>query len=83
MAESRTRQNRHHGHDQAKLSSLMALEVGNGVALGLWAVGHGKSEPMHMGRGYNTGVGKGYTKDNIAALMGFAGVYSGSNLPDI
>jgi hypothetical protein len=26
-----------------------------------------------MGGGYDTDVGKGYTKDDIAALMGFAG----------
>jgi hypothetical protein len=70
-------------HDHAQLSALMASEVGKGVALGLRAVGHGNREPTHMGGGYDTDVGKGYTKDDIAALMGFAGVYSGSNLPDI
>jgi hypothetical protein len=70
-------------HDQAKLSALMASEVGKGVALGLRAVGHGNRNPTHMGGGYDTDIGKGYTKDDIAALMGFAGVYSSSNLPDI
>jgi len=70
-------------HDQAKFLALMASEVGKGVALGLRAVGHGNRDPTHMGGGYDTDTGKGYTKDDIAALMGFAGVYSGSNLPDI
>jgi hypothetical protein len=72
-------------HDHAQLLALMASEVGKGVALRLRAVGHGNREPTHMGGGYDTNVGKGYTKEDIAALMGFAGVYSysGSNLPDI
>ncbi len=35
------------------------------------------------GGGYEADTGKGYTKDDIAAIMGFAGVYSGNSLPDI
>ena len=69
--------------DHAQLSALMASEVGKGVALGLRAVGQCSRDPMHIGGGYDTDIGKGYTKDDIAALMGFAGVYSGSSLPDI
>ncbi len=60
----------------------MANEVGKGVALGLQAIGHLQRDPIQAGGGYETKT-KGYTKDNIAAIMGFAGVYDGKNLPDI
>ena len=53
------------------------------MALGLRAVGQGNRDPTHIGGGYNTDSGKGYTKDDIATLVGFARVYSGENLPDI
>ncbi len=68
--------------DQAQLSALMASEVGRGVALGLRAANMHR-EPATMGGGYESKSTKGYTKDDIAALMGFSGVYNGSSLPDI
>ena len=70
-------------HDQAQVSAIMASEVGKGVALGLRAAGHLHRDATNIGGGYNSEGGKGYTKDDIATLMGFAGVYSGNNLPDI
>jgi hypothetical protein len=57
----------------AQVSAIMASEVGKGVALGLRAAGHLYRETTNIGGGYNNKGGKGYTKDNIAALMGFAG----------
>jgi hypothetical protein len=70
-------------HDQAQVLAIMASEVRKGVALGLWAAGHLHRDATNIGGGYNSEGGKGYTKDDIAALIGFAGVYSGNNLPDI
>jgi hypothetical protein len=70
-------------HDQAQVSAIMASEVGKGVALGLRVAGHLHRDATNIGGGYNSKGGKGYTKDNIATLMGFAGVYSGNHLPDI
>ena len=67
---------------QSQVSALMATEVGKGVALGLRAVGHLQRDPSQLGGGYDTKP-KGYTKDDIAAPMGFAGTYRGSNLPEI
>ncbi len=61
---------------------MMATEIGKGVVLGLWAISQLQRDPSRLGGGYNAET-KGYTKDNIAALMGFAGVYTGQNLPDI
>jgi hypothetical protein len=48
----------------------MATEAGKGVALGLRAMGHLQGDPSQLGGGYDTET-KGYTNDNIAALMGF------------
>jgi hypothetical protein len=70
-------------HDHAQVSAIMASEVGKGVALGLRAAGHLHRDATNIGGGYDSEGGKGYTKDDIAMLMGFAGVYSGHNLPDI
>ena len=67
---------------QSQVSALMATEVGKGVALGLRAVGHLQRDPSQLGGGYDTEP-KGYTKYDIAAPMGFAGTYRGSNLPEI
>ena len=49
----------------------MATEVGKGVELGLRAMGHLQRETFQRGEGYDTET-KGYTKDDIAALMCFA-----------
>jgi hypothetical protein len=69
-------------NNPTQVSAIMANKVGKGVALGLWAIGHLQRDPIQAGGGYKTKT-KGYTKDNIAAIMGFAGVYDGKNLPDI
>ncbi len=66
----------------SQVSALMATKLGKGVALGLRAMGHLQRDLSQLGGGYDTET-KGYTKDNIAALMGFAGTHRGSNLPDI
>jgi hypothetical protein len=62
---------------------MMGTEVEKGVALGFWAVGHLQRDAPQLGGGYEANTSKGYTKDDIAAIMGFAGVYSGNSLPDI
>jgi hypothetical protein len=72
-----------HPHDPTQVSAMMATEVGKGVALGLWAVRHLQRDTPQLGGGYKAKSIKGYTKDNIAAIMGFAGVYNGHSLPDI
>ncbi len=51
----------------------MANKVGKGMALGLRAIGHLQRDPTQAGGGYETET-KGYTKDYIVAIMGFAGV---------
>ena len=66
----------------AQVSALMATEVGKGVALGLRAMGHLQRDSSQQGGGYDSEA-KGYTKDDIAAVMGFARTYRGSDLPDI
>ena len=66
----------------SQVSALVATKVGKGVALGLRAMGHLQRDPSQLGGGYDTET-KGYTKDDIAALMGFAGTYRGSDLLDI
>ncbi len=58
----------------SQVSALMATEVGKSVALGLRAMGHLQQDPSQLGGGYDTET-KGYTKDDIAALMGFTGTY--------
>ncbi len=45
-------------------------------------MGQLQRDPSQLGGEYNADT-KGYTKDDIAALMGFAGVYNGHNLPGI
>ncbi len=60
----------------------MATEVGKGVALGLRAMDQLQRDPSQLG-GRNDADTKGYTNDDIMALMGFAGVYNGHNLPNI
>ncbi len=69
-------------NDPTQVSAIMANEVGKGVALGLWAIGHLQRDPTQVGGGYETKT-KGYTKDDIMVIMRFAGVYDGKNLPDI
>ncbi len=69
-------------HDAMQVSAMMATKVGKGVALGLWALGQLQRDPSQLGGGYNANT-KGYTKDDIAALMGFARVYNGHNLLNI
>jgi hypothetical protein len=66
----------------SQVSALMATEVGKGVALGLRAMGHLQRDSSQPGGGYDSEA-KGYTKVDIAAVMGFAGTYRGSDLPDI
>jgi hypothetical protein len=61
----------------------MATEVGKGVALGLRAAGHLQRDASQLGGGYETETSKGYTKDNIRAIMGFARVYNDHGLPNI
>jgi hypothetical protein len=72
-----------HHHDPTQVSAMMATEVGKGVALGLRAMGHLQRDTPQLGGGDKGDTSKGYTKDDIAAIMGFAGVYSGNSLPDI
>jgi hypothetical protein len=69
-------------HDPAHVSATMATEVGKGVALGLRAAGHLHRDATQLGGGYEMETSKGYT-NNIAAIMGFAGVYNGHSLPYI
>jgi hypothetical protein len=69
-------------HDATQVSAMMATKVGKEVALGLRAMGQLQRDPSQLGGGYDAD-NKGYTKDDIAALMGFFGVYNGHNLPDI
>jgi hypothetical protein len=69
-------------HDATQVSAMMATEVGKGMALGLWDMGQLQRDPSQLGGGYNAKT-KGYTKDDIVALMGFARVYNGHNLPNI
>jgi hypothetical protein len=45
-------------------------------------MGHLQRDLSQPGGGYDSKT-KGYTKDDIAAVMGFAGTYRGSDLPDI
>ena len=59
----------------------MATKVGKGVALGLRAMGHLQRDLSQPGGGYDSET-KGYTNDDIAAVMGFAGTYRGSDLPN-
>jgi hypothetical protein len=68
--------------DTAHVSALMATEVGKGVALGLRALAPLRQE-FGTQKGGSESDGKGYTSDDIAALMGFAGVEKGEDLPDI
>jgi hypothetical protein len=42
-----------------------------------------KGTHPNWGGGYKAESNKGYTKDDITAIMGFARVYNGHNLPDI
>jgi hypothetical protein len=70
-------------HDAMQVSAMMATKVGKGVALGLQAMGQLQRDPSQLGGGGYKGDTKGYTKDDIAALMGSAGVYNGHNFPDI
>jgi hypothetical protein len=66
----------------SQVSALMATKVGKGVALGLRAMCHLQRDLSQPGGGYDSET-KGYTNDDIAAVMGFAGTYQGSDLPDI
>jgi len=66
----------------AQMPALMATEVGKGVALGLRAMGHLQRDLSQSGGGHDSET-KGYSKDDIAELMAFAGTYRGSALPDI
>jgi hypothetical protein len=70
-------------HDPVHVSVIMTMEVRKGVALGLRAAGHLHRDAAQLGGGYEMEISKGYTKDDIAAIMGFAGVYNGHSLPDI
>ncbi len=72
-----------HPHDPMQVSAMMATEVGKGVVLGLRAVGHLQRDTSQLGGGYEAETNKRYTKDDIAAIMGFTGVYNGHSLPDI
>jgi hypothetical protein len=62
----------------------MATKVGRGVALGLQAIRGFPKETAQISAGRTNGeTGKGYSKDDIAALMGFSGVYNRNRLQDI
>jgi hypothetical protein len=61
---------------------MMATKVGKGVALGLQAMCQLQRDPSQLGGGGYKGDTKRYTKDDIAAFIGFAGVYNGHNLPN-
>jgi len=56
----------------SQVSALMATEVGKGVALGFRPMGHLQRDSSQPGGGYDSEA-KGYTKDDIVAMMGFAG----------
>jgi hypothetical protein len=70
-------------HEAMQVSAMMATEVRKGVALGLQAMGQLQRDPSQLGGGGYKADTKGYTKDDIVALMGFTGVYNGHNLPNI
>ena len=62
----------------SQMSAIMATEVGKGVALGLRAMGHLQRDPSQLGGGIDSET-KGYTKDDIWAVLGclflFSGIY--------
>ena len=66
----------------SQVSVLMATKVGKGAALGLRAMCHLQPDLSQPGGGGYDSKTKGYTKDDIAAVMGFAGTYRGSDLPN-
>jgi hypothetical protein len=57
------------GHDILQMLLVMAAEVGKGVVLGLSALGPLQQDLTVQGTTSNTEP-KGYSKDDIAALMG-------------
>ncbi len=77
-----TTQGTYRQQDVMQVTALMATEVGKGMALGLQSLA-----PLHQDttsqKGRSDNEGKGYTSDDIAALMGFAGVTNGADLPEI
>ncbi len=64
------------GHNVSCVSSVMAAEVGKGVALGLSALGPLRQDLVMQGTTSKMEP-KGYTKDDIAALLGFLGINDG------
>jgi hypothetical protein len=68
--------------DISQVSALMATEVGKGVALGLQSLAPLRQESNTQKGGSESG-GKGYTSNDIAALMGFAGIENRGDLPEI
>ncbi len=72
---------------QAQVNSLtnanFATDIGNGVALGLKALGPLKSNQITQGNSQEGDYKARYTDNNIAALMGFSHVQRGNQLQSI
>ena len=68
--------------DISQVSALMATEEVKGMALGLQSLAPLQQESITQ-KGGSESDGKGYTSDDIATLMGFAGVENGGDLPEI
>jgi hypothetical protein len=68
--------------DVSQVSALMATEVGKDVALSLQSLAPLRQESITQ-KGGSESYGKGYTSNDIAALMGFAVIENGGDLPEI
>jgi hypothetical protein len=60
-----------------------AAELGEGVAMGLQALGPCKSPSLTQGVGADSDSKQGYGEEDITALMGFSHLKKGSKLQDI
>jgi hypothetical protein len=67
--------------DVSQVSALMATEVGKGMALGLQSLAPLQQESITQ-KGGSELDRKGYTSNDIAALMGFAGIENGGDSPE-
>jgi hypothetical protein len=63
--------------------AFMATEVDKGDAIGHRSLGSLSMDQTVPGLSTDPDGTKGYTKDDIASLMGFAGVSQGVAFPDI
>ncbi len=68
--------------DVTQVTALMSTEVGKGAALGLQSLAPLRQDTTSQ-KGGSDMEGKGCTSNDIAALMGFAGVTNGADLPKI